>query len=118
MPLSISLETTNSIRNRIYRRGAQFIDMLVDQLATPRADQKVAEEGYDMRYVGLHTPLLFKRETVVVDDKCSEVSIRAQCSVCKKRVNQFCMQYGMIPLCFSSDYVGISCWEQWHTIIH
>ena len=53
-----------------------FIDMLVDQLATSRADQKVAEEGYDMRYVGVHTPVLCKRETVVVDDKNTEVSKR------------------------------------------
>ena len=36
----------------------------MDQLATPRADEKLqvaAEEGYDMRYIGVHSPVLCKR---------------------------------------------------------
>ena len=38
--------------------------MLVDQLAISRADEKLqvaAEKGYDMRYVGVHSPVLCKR---------------------------------------------------------
>lgn len=91
-----------------------FIEMLVDQLATPRVDQKVAEEGYDMRYVGVHTPVLCKREVV----ENTEISKRSKCSVCKKRINQFCKQCGMIPLCFASFEGENSCWEQYHTETH
>ena len=95
-----------------------FIDMLVDQLATPRADEKIqaaAEEGYDMRYVGVHSPVLCKREMVVVRGKTIEKDTRRLCSVCGIRTNQFCKQCRMLPLCFGSNEDELSCWEKYHT---
>jgi len=97
----------NLTRNEKGFQLLDFIDMLTDQLSTTIEERN--DEGSDNhRYSGPHTPLLCTRCT-------GTTSGRGYCFICRKRIQQYCLQCN-VPLCFAqAGDKKPSCFAQFHT---